>query len=122
MSGDKLITATIIKDPSGYAVFECCGHAGFMKKGRDIVCSAISMLTINTANSIMTLTDTKINVNENDGFLSWTFENTPGKEATLLMDSLVIGLRSLEEEYGNNLKLEIKEVSHDKVKPSVICS
>ena len=84
-----------------------------MKAGKDIVCSAISVLTINAANSIMTLTDSKIRVSENDGFLSWEFEDTPQKDATLLMDSLLIGLRSVEEEYGKFLKIEIKEVDHD---------
>ncbi len=108
-----MVTATVVKDPSGYVAFECRGHAGFAPKGRDIVCSAISTLTINAANSIMTLTDTKINVGENDGFLSWTFENGCDERAHLLMDSLLIGLRSVEEEYRNYLKIEIKEVSHD---------
>ncbi|MCR5673260.1 MAG: ribosomal-processing cysteine protease Prp [Lachnospiraceae bacterium] len=117
-----MVTATVVKDPSGYVSFMCKGHAGYMRKGKDIVCAAISVLTINTANSIMTLTDDKIEVNENDGFLSWTFIDPPGKDAELLMDSLLIGLRSVNEQYGNYLKLEIKEVSHDKVKPSVICS
>ena len=113
IAGGNLVTATIVKDPSGYVAFECTGHAGFARKGKDIVCSAISTLTINTANSIMTLTDTKINVGENDGFLSWTFENACDERSTLLMDSLLIGLRSVEEEYGKYLKVEIKEVSHD---------
>ncbi len=108
-----MVTATVVKDPKGYRSFTCKGHAGFMKKGKDIVCSAISVLTINAANSIMTLTDSKIRVNENDGFLSWEFEDVPGSKATLLMDSLLIGLRSVEEEYENYLKIEIKEVDHD---------
>ncbi len=82
-----------------------------MKKGRDIVCSAISMLTINTANSIMTLTESGINVNENDGFISWEFTDKPDDGATLLMDSLVLGLKSIEEDYkGKYLKLVIEEV------------
>ena len=105
-----MVTATVVKDPSGYISFECSGHAGFMKKGKDIVCSAISMLTINTANSIMTLTDTKISVDENDGFISWRFEGTPCEKATLLMDSLLIGLRSVEEDYKGYLTLRIEEV------------
>ncbi len=106
-----MVTATVVKDSKGYVSFTCKGHAGFMRKGRDIVCSAISVLTINTANSIMTLTGTKISVNENDGFLSWEFTGEADKEATLLMDSLLIGLGSIEEEYGKKyLTLEIKEV------------
>ena len=108
-----MVTATVVKSPKGYVSFTCKGHAGFMKKGKDIVCSAISTLTINAANSIMTLTDSKISVDENDGFLSWEFEDVPTGDATLLMDSLLIGLRSVEEEYGRFLKIEIKEVDHD---------
>ena len=108
-----MVTATVVKNSKGYESFSCSGHAGFMRKGKDIVCSAISVLTINTANSIMTLTDSKISVNEKDGFLSWKFEDIPTRDATLLMDSLLIGLRSVEEEYENYLKIEIKEVDHD---------
>ena len=105
-----MVTATIIRDSSGYVSFSCSGHAGFMKKGKDIVCSAISALTINTANSVMTLTDTPIDVDENDGFISWKFEKKPDDKATLLMDSLVIGLRSIEEEYKGYLILRVEEV------------
>ena len=106
-----MVTATVVKNSKGYESFSCSGHAGFMRKGKDIVCSAISVLTINTANSIMTLTDSKISVNEKDGFLSWEFEDIPTYEAKLLMDSLLIGLRSIEEEYTKKyLTLEIKEV------------
>ena len=118
-----MVTATVFKDTSGYVAFECSGHAGFMRKGKDIICSAISMLTINTANSIMTLIDSRLDINENDGFLSWKFDKAPDEKATLLMDSLLVGLRSVQEEYGKKyLKLEIKEVEDDTVKPSVICS
>ena len=107
-----MVTATVVKDPSGYVSFECRGHAGFLKKGKDIVCAAISMLTINTANSIMALSDTKISVNENDGFISWKFDDTPCEKANVLMDSLLIGLRSLEEDYNGYLTLRIEEVGN----------
>ncbi len=107
-----MVTATVVKDPSGYVSFECRGHAGFMKKGKDIVCSAISMLTINTANSIMALSDSDISVDENDGFISWKFDATCDEKATLLMDSLLIGLQSLEEDYKGYLTLRIEEVGN----------
>ena len=105
-----MVTATVVKDPSGYVSFKCSGHAGFMKKGKDVVCSAISMLTINTANSIMTFTGSRINVDENDGFVTWTFENGCDEKAALLMDSMIMGLRSIEEEYKGYLKLRTEEV------------
>ncbi len=117
-----MVTATVVKNSSGYVSFKCSGHAGFMKRGKDVVCAAISMLTINTANSIMTLTDTKISVDENDGFITWKFEEEPCEKATLLMDSMIIGLRSVEEDYKGYLTLRIEEVRDVKVKPSIICS
>ena len=109
-----MITATVVKNRSEYVSFSCKGHAGFARAGKDIVCSAISALTINAANSIMTLTSSKIDVNENDGFLSWKFTEGCDRDATLLMDSLLMGLRSVEEEYNKKyLRIEIKEDSHD---------
>ena len=105
-----MVTATVVKDSSGFKEFSCNGHAGYLKKGRDIVCSAISALTINTANSIMTLTDTPIDVDEYDGFLSWKFEKTPDEKAALLMDSLILGLKSVAEEYKGYLTLRVEEV------------
>ena len=105
-----MVTAKVIKDSSGYVSFECSGHAGYMRKGKDIVCSAISILTINTANSIMALTDSKIEVNENDGFISWRFTNSCSDAAKLLMDSMMIGLKSLEEDYKKYLTLHVEEV------------
>ena len=105
-----MVNVRVLKNSNGYVSFECSGHAGYMRKGKDIVCAAISMLTINTANSIMTLTDAKISVNENDGFISWKFEGDSGHDADLLMDSMLMGLRSVEEEYKKYLTLSVEEV------------
>ena len=37
--------------------FKSAGHAGYAEEGSDIICSAISVLTINTINSIEQFTD-----------------------------------------------------------------
>ena len=106
-----MVTATVVKNKNEYVSFKCLGHAGFALKGKDIVCSAISVLTINCANSIMSLTETEIDVSEEDGFISWKFIGSVDKHAVLLMDSLLIGLRSIINEYGNKyLTLKVEEV------------
>ena len=52
---------TIWKTPEGkYRGFECNGHADFAAYGKDVVCAALSVLTINTINSIDQLTDDRI--------------------------------------------------------------
>ena len=48
-----MTTITITKTSSDkYRSIECNGHAGFADYGNDIVCAAVSVLTINLINSI----------------------------------------------------------------------
>ena len=106
-----MVTAKVVKKNDKYVSFECTGHAGYARKGKDIICSAISMLAYNCANSIMVLSKSEIEFYENDGFISWKFKNGIDDKATLLMDSLLIGLRSIMEDYDNKyLTLIIEEV------------
>ena len=118
-----MVTAKIVKNSSGYVGFSSEGHAGYDEKGKDIVCAAISMLTINTANSIMGLTGSKIDVSYNEGFISWKFTSPCDERATLLMDAMLMGLRSIEEDYDDKyLTVIIEEAEDDQVRSSVICS
>ena len=106
-----MVTATIFKNSQQYISFKCEGHSGFANHGEDIVCAAISMLTLNTANSIMELTNSLINPIEKDGYLSWEFNNGIDDKAILLMDSMVLGLKTIEDTYSKRyLTLNIKEV------------
>ena len=44
---------SIIKTRNGeYRGFNCIGHSGYAERGEDIVCAAISVLVINTINSL----------------------------------------------------------------------
>lgn len=105
-----MIKAIVTKKSGEYYRFECSGHAGFAKKGKDIVCASVSVLTTNTINSIESLTDTDFTGGADDGYIEWEFPNGCNKETQLLMDSLVLGLDQISNEYKNYLKLEIKEV------------
>ncbi len=103
----------IVKHNGEYRGFECHGHSGFAEEGEDIVCSAISMLTINTINSIDHLLEDEINVttDEAKGAMQCYFMGKPSEGASLLMDSMKLGLESISAQYGAQyLRLEIKEV------------
>ena len=90
--------------------FKCLGHAEYADAGEDIVCAAVSMLVINTVNSIQTfLPEEYITVNDDQesGLLECYFEDEPSDQAALLLDSMLLGLKSVEENYqGNYLKVE----------------
>ena len=105
---------TITKSKSGeYREVTCKGHAEFARAGRDIVCSAVSILVINTLNSIEKLTNSQMRVisDEERGVIICQFTDFPDAGGRLLLDSMVLGLQGIAEEYGKKyLKLKFREV------------
>ena len=106
---------TFYKTTAGeYQGFVCDGHAGYADYGEDIVCASISVLVINTINSLEHITREKMNVeaDEESGIIRCHLMNQPLKETSkALMDSLVLGLTQIEKQYGKNYcKLTFKEV------------
>ncbi len=105
-----MTTITITKDADGvYRGFECNGHAGFADSGKDIVCAAVSVLTINTINSIEKFTDDQIDTfqDQEEGILGANFRNRPSDKADLLMKSFELGVTGIFEQYGKKF-LNIK--------------
>lgn len=109
-----MTTITVEKTKNGvYKGFTCTGHAGFGKKGRDIVCAAVSVLAINTINSMEELAGEKLktSVDEETGFLCCRFRPELSERGILLMDSMILGLSGIEKEYGDRyFQLKFKEV------------
>lgn len=109
-----MTTITIIKSKNGtYKQMTCKGHAGYADAGEDIVCAAVSMLVINTVNSLEALTSAKMQVHteEESGTIDLKFQEDLESGGRLLMDSLVLGLESVVRQYGRQyVKLKFKEV------------
>ena len=106
---------TFYKTTSGeYKGFTCDGHAGFADYGEDIVCAAISVLVINTINSLEQITGEQMQVetDEDAGMIGCRFVNQPLKETSkAIMDSLVLGLSQIKKQYGKKYcKLTFEEV------------
>ena len=105
---------TIKKTDAGdYAGFTCEGHAGYAEKGEDIICAAISILTINTVNSLDLLAKEPMETSESEeqGFISATFSQTPGEKGRLLMESYILGISEIFNKYGKRyVCLEFKEI------------
>lgn len=90
------------------------GHAEYAKPGRpDIVCAAISALTIGTVNSLEELAGERIQVtaDEKSGFLKCDFESILQEKSSFLMDAMVFSLENLSREYGKKyLQVKFEEV------------
>ena len=109
-----MVSVKIFKNRNDeYVGFSCKGHAGYGEYGQDIVCSALSMLVINTINSIESLTGCKFTVDasEDEGIIKLSFESIASDEAKLLIDSMILGIKSVRKQYGkSHVSLSIKEV------------
>ena len=91
--------------------FDCLGHAEYTDEN-DIVCAAVSVLTINCMNSIESFTDTLFycDSNEADGMISFRITENNGADAQLLLKSLVLGLEDMESNYEEYIDLIFEEV------------
>lgn len=96
-----MITIEIRKSGDDYLGFSSKGHAGYAEEGYDIICAAVSALTVNTVNAIEKFTDDPFKAEARDGMVRWKFTKLPlSKEASLLMDALCLGLEDIQETYG----------------------
>ena len=93
--------------------FFCTGHAGYAASGEDIVCASISVLVINTINSIETFTSTAFicEADEESGDIDFRFTEDISPDASLLVESMILGLKEIQNDYGKKfLILDFKEV------------
>ncbi|MBO1265773.1 ribosomal-processing cysteine protease Prp [Proteiniclasticum sp. SCR006] len=91
------------------------GHADYDEYGKDIVCAAVTaqcMMAYNGLDEIMKITN-RIDMDQNGGYLSVSIDSaTPEekKDAQILMETLLLGIKAIELQYGNFIKLIEEEV------------
>ncbi len=84
--------------------YELLGHAGFAEYGKDIVCAAVSTLSLNTANAINELTDNKVIITyKDDGYLKLIAKDGFDSKGDLLMQTFHLGISNTYEDYKNEL-------------------
>jgi uncharacterized protein YsxB (DUF464 family) len=93
----------------------CCtieGHALSGEYGKDIICAGVSALATNTVNSLELLAFTKPIVKVNEALAYLYIEPTKGETiehdncSQFLLESLYLGLTSIEEDYGECIRVE----------------
>ncbi|WP_338470390.1 ribosomal-processing cysteine protease Prp [Niallia sp. XMNu-256] len=94
--------------------FTMNGHALFEEHGKDIVCAGASAVSFGTINAIHALTGITPEIHQgNDGFLSCHLPEKLPKDihekAQLLLEGMVISLQTIEEQYGEHIKITFKE-------------
>ncbi len=89
---DKLILSATIE-----------GHANSDKYGKDLVCAAVSAISVGTINALEELCGYKPDIETNDGFIHVKFRKD--NESQLIAKTMVAQLKSVEESNKSYLKI-----------------
>jgi uncharacterized protein YsxB (DUF464 family) len=107
-----MIKVDILRQEKYIYKFTVSGHAGFAEEGSDIVCSAVSILVINTINAIEAFTGEKAKAladDQNGGFIEYSFTDIKSgiknHDAQLLLETMVMGLKDIGNEYNRYIKV-----------------
>ena len=99
-----MIKVVITKEKSDYKEISILGHAMYAPIGEDIVCSAVSSITITTINGLLSLDDKCLVYDVNKKGMKITVLKTDKVTQTLL-DNMVNLLKELEKNYEQNIKV-----------------
>lgn len=110
-----MIIVTIKRDEQNSVIgFRIQGHANFAEVGKDIVCAGVSAVTVGSVNAVEELTGIVMDSRMKNGFLSADLPPASPAEAKaqamLLLSSLVVMLRTIEQTYGQYI--QIKDVTN----------
>ncbi|MEY8283224.1 ribosomal-processing cysteine protease Prp [Lachnospiraceae bacterium 50-23] len=104
-----MIDVFISKSGQHYTGFRVTGHAGYAEQGKDIVCAAVSALTITLHNSLVELSDAtmmeKKFINQET---PWVFTPCPNDKTDLLIGQYRIGIEGVQEAFPDYVKLHLE--------------
>ena len=84
---------------------EINGHAEYAEFGKDIVCSAVTVLVFNLLNSIEALTSDIVKYQADDpGHINIRFKNL-SERGKLLVDSFFIGISEIRRAYPEHVQI-----------------
>lgn len=110
----------IFKNRNGSIIkYEIKGHSGYAEHGKDILCSAISTLgqtALIALNEVCGIDENSIyyNIDDTLGYLSVSIledlSEVKRSKADVVLETMIVGFKSLEEIYSDYMTLEYGEV------------
>ncbi|MGQ9856698.1 MAG: ribosomal-processing cysteine protease Prp [Fervidobacterium sp.] len=105
-----MIVCEFIKKGSFYVSFEISGHALYAKKGKDIVCAAVSSVSQHTAR-VLEVEGAVVKIEE--GYLK-VEKISKDEISQRFVEELVVTLKDIEEQYPRYVRVDVRvEVSDD---------
>ena len=102
-----MIRIKVIEDDNIIKKVTLSGHANYNDYGKDIVCAAVSSISLTTCNAIMSIEDTII-CNDKSGLLEIRVkENTDINQK--LLNNMLEMLKELKNQYPKNIEIRNEE-------------
>ena len=104
-----MIEVWVRRDGGKIAGYRVEGHAGWAESGSDIVCAAVSALTIAAANGLDRLAGAVSKSESSEGRLEVVLKGGIGEKAEVkaeaILETMLGGLRDIREEYPGRIKI-----------------
>jgi hypothetical protein len=119
LSIKKKIKIIVVEDDDGFVTeVSIRGHAGYSRRGRDVVCAAVSVLAYTLAGAIEQFTGLK-NYIEKDGYMKVTIDkNCIPKEkidkANTITETIIFGFQQTAESYKEYINICFRSRMFDK--------
>ncbi len=81
------------------------GHANFAKKGKDIVCSAVSAIVIGGLNALKNPKSFEIYIDDDKGIINIESKDNVSEHDYEVLETILIQLKTVEEEATKNVKI-----------------
>lgn len=104
-----MIQASFTRQDGHLVQAELTGHAGSGEFGFDVICAAVSALSINFVNSLVSLTDCQpdLDIDEIEGGYLKVGLPQEDEKAQLLFESYLLGLTNLSQHHPEFVNLAI---------------
>ena len=93
--------------------FTCNGHSGYARRNKDdIVCAAISALTITSVNALEEIAKSEFEFesDEKSGYLLCRLTSNPNDRTETILRTMELGLKGISDSYGSKFcKVTYKE-------------
>lgn len=98
------------RDPPGRVMeFKITGHSGMAPKGRDLLCAAVSALAQGALVGLESVAGIQVRAEVRDGFVTCRLPGhlteAESLSASVLLETLLRSLRSLERDYGEHIRV-----------------
>ncbi|MFU0800915.1 MAG: ribosomal-processing cysteine protease Prp [Xylanivirga thermophila] len=110
-----MINVKILRDVQGSVQgFELVGHAGYAQAGQDIVCAAVSAIVQTAVMGLSDVLNIDIDYMQHKGnvvcSISENIDLQKRKYADIILETMIVGLKSIQLEYNKYISIKEMEV------------